>query len=75
MTIIRRLAVGLRYSLRDLEGYAMRTILGWGGASILGAIGWWLGARLGLAAAVLLSALGGGVGLYYGNRWFDDNLK
>jgi len=53
----------------------MRTLLGWISASLFGAVGWWLGGRLGLGAAVLLSAVAGGAGLYYGYRWFDQNLK
>ena len=53
----------------------MRTIIGWGAASLSGAIGWWLGAYAGLLAAVVVSAIAGGVGLYFGYRWFDQNLK
>ena len=53
----------------------MRNIIGWGGASVCGAVGWWLGAYAGLFAAVVVSALTGAVGLYYGYRWFDQNLK
>ena len=50
-------------------------IIGWGCASLLGALGWWLGAQLNLGAAVILGAIASGVGLYYGNKWFDDNLR
>lgn len=53
----------------------MRNILGWGGAWIGAAAGWWLGARVGLVSAVVLSAIAGGAGLYFGYRWFDRNLK
>ena len=52
----------------------MRTIIGWLCAFVAGSAGWWLGAHLALWVAVILSAIGGGVGLYYGYRWFDDNL-
>jgi hypothetical protein len=52
----------------------MRTIIGGLGAFIFGWAGWWLGAHLALWGAVILSAIGGGVGLYYGYRWFDENL-
>jgi hypothetical protein len=52
----------------------MRFIIGWGCASLLGAFGWWLGERVNLGVAVLLSAVAGAVGLYYGNKWFDNNL-
>jgi hypothetical protein len=54
---------------------SMRTIIGWLVATAFGAAGWWLGERVGLITAVVISGLAGGVGLYYGNRWFDQNLK
>ena len=47
---------------------------GWGTASLLGSLGWWLGAHVGLITAVFLSAIAGGVGLYFGYRWFAENL-
>lgn len=53
----------------------MRMIIGWLGAFLLGSAGWWLGARVGLVTAVIASAIAGGAGLYYGYRWFDQNLK
>jgi hypothetical protein len=53
----------------------MRTIIGWLSASLLGSAGWWLGARIGLGSAVVVSAIAGGFGLYLGFRWFDQNLK
>jgi hypothetical protein len=53
----------------------MRTIIGWLAATAFGGAGWWLGARVGLVTAVVISGLAGGVGLYYGYRWFDQNLK
>ncbi|HZF24964.1 MAG TPA: hypothetical protein VEZ88_01790 [Steroidobacteraceae bacterium] len=52
----------------------MRTIIGWLCAFVLGSAGWWLGAHLALWAAVIASAIGGAIGLYYGYRWFDENL-
>jgi hypothetical protein len=52
----------------------MRTIIGWLCASLLGSLGWWLGAHVALWMAVVLSAVSGGIGLYYGYRWFDANL-
>jgi hypothetical protein len=52
----------------------VRAIIGWGCASLLGAFGWWLGEHANLALAVILGATGTGVGLYYGRKWFDDNL-
>ena len=53
----------------------MRTLIGWSAAWIGGALGWWLGTHAGLPVAVVLSALAGSAGLYYGYRWFDQNLK
>jgi hypothetical protein len=43
-------------------------LLGWVGASVGGALGWWAGDRLGLFTAFVLSIAGTGVGLYAG-RW------
>jgi hypothetical protein len=31
-------------------------------------IGWWLGAKIGITSAVILSSIGTGIGLYYGRR-------
>ena len=52
----------------------MRTILGWGCATLAGSAGWWLGAKLNMVGAVVLGALSTAVGLYYGRRWFDEHL-
>jgi hypothetical protein len=52
----------------------MRAIIGWGCASLLGSFGWWLGHIVGIVLAMILGIVGTVVGLYYGNRWFDDNL-
>jgi len=53
----------------------MRNIIGWCAAWIGGALGWWLGAHAGFPVAVIFSALTGALGLYFGFRWFDQNLK
>ncbi|HQR47710.1 MAG TPA: hypothetical protein PL152_00155 [Steroidobacteraceae bacterium] len=53
----------------------MRSILGWLAAFIGGASGWWLGRHVGLGTAVVLSSLGTGAGMYFGYRWFDENLR
>jgi len=53
----------------------VRTIIGWLAAFLAGSLGWWLGARIGPGTGVFASAILGAVGLYYGYRWFDDNLK
>ncbi|HVH66416.1 MAG TPA: hypothetical protein VM716_00965 [Gemmatimonadales bacterium] len=38
------------------------------GASVGGAIGWWLGARIGVMTAFFVSMVGTGVGIYAGRR-------
>lgn len=53
----------------------MRTLIGWLSAWIAGMGGWWLGARIGFATAMMVSAVTGAIGLYAGFRWFDRNLK
>jgi hypothetical protein len=52
----------------------VRTIIGWLSALLCSAGGWWLGQLLGFGFAVICSAVAGGVGLYFGYRWFDQNL-
>lgn len=52
----------------------MRTLIGWGTATLCSGIGWWLGAHIGLGTAVVVSSIAGGFGLYGGYRWFDENL-
>jgi uncharacterized membrane protein YbhN (UPF0104 family) len=39
------------------------------GASVGGAIGWWLGARVGMMTAFVVSTFGTGVGVYAGRRF------
>jgi hypothetical protein len=46
----------------------MIKLLGWVGASLGGAVGWWAGDRIGLFAAFILSVVGTGAGIYLG-RW------
>ena len=53
----------------------MRGLIGWLGAFLAGWAGWWLGSKAGFPAAVILSALAAGAGMYLGFRWFDQNLK
>jgi len=52
----------------------MRTIFALTGTTALGWFGWWLGALWALPAAVVLGAVGSGVGLYWGRRLFDECL-
>jgi hypothetical protein len=53
----------------------VRSIIGWLGAFVLGSVGWWLGAKVGLGTGVVLGTIGSGGGLWAGFRWFDENLK
>jgi len=53
---------------------SMKRFLALVGASIGSMIGWWLGARVGLATAFLISTLGSGVGFYYGARFAREHL-
>jgi uncharacterized membrane protein YbhN (UPF0104 family) len=49
-------------------------LIGWVGATIGGSIGWWLGARVGIMTAFMVSAVGTGAGLYVARRYFSDYL-
>lgn len=52
----------------------MSKLLMWLGASLGGAIGWWLGARVGTMTAFVVSMVGTGVGIYAGRRLADSVL-
>jgi hypothetical protein len=41
------------------------------GSTIGGGIGWWLGDRLGMMTAFIVSMIGTGVGIYFGRRVAD----
>jgi hypothetical protein len=51
----------------------MSKLLGWVGATVGGAIGWWAGARAGMMTAFVLSMVGTGGGIYLG-RWVAGRL-
>ncbi len=51
----------------------MSKILTFLGASVGGAIGWWLGAPIGMMTAFIVSMLGTGVGMYAGH-WIAGRL-
>ena len=42
-------------------------MLGWTLCVVLGGVGWWLGAKVGLFTALVVSSIGSG-GLYVGRR-------
>lgn len=46
----------------------MTALLGWTGATVGSAIGWWVGAKYGVFTAFASSVVGTGVGLYVGRR-------
>ena len=43
------------------------------GATVGGAIGWWLGERAGIMTAFIVSTVGTGVGIYAG-RWLSEAI-
>jgi hypothetical protein len=44
-------------------------------ATMIGSYGgWFLGVKLGIFGAFMVSIVGGGVGLYLGKKWVADNL-
>jgi hypothetical protein len=49
----------------------MQKLLGFVGASVIGSVGWWAGARVGVMTGFFLSMVGTGVGLYAGRRIAD----
>ena len=46
----------------------MTKLLAFLGATILGWLGWWLGDRVGLMTAFVLSVVGTGLGIYLGRK-------
>ncbi|HEV8455264.1 MAG TPA: hypothetical protein VGQ24_10250 [Gemmatimonadales bacterium] len=49
----------------------MTKLLGFVGATVGSALGWWAGAPVGTMTAFMLSMLGMGVGLYLGRKLAD----
>ncbi len=47
----------------------MVKLFGFIGATLGGAIGWWVGARVGFMTAFFVSLVGTGAGVYFGRRW------
>jgi hypothetical protein len=45
------------------------------GSTVGGAIGWWLGARVGVMTAFVLSVVGTGCGMYAGARLAREHLS
>jgi hypothetical protein len=53
----------------------MVKLLGFVGATIGGYAGWWVGAKIGLMTAFLVSVVGTGVGMYYGAKFARDRAS
>ena len=53
---------------------AISRILWFLGATAGGAVGWWLGNLVGTMTAVILSALGTGVGIYLARRFSAEHF-
>ena len=49
----------------------MTKILGFVGATVGSAVGWWAGAPVGMMTAFMLSMVGTGVGIYAGRRFAE----
>jgi hypothetical protein len=49
----------------------MTKLLGFIGATIGSAIGWWIGAKVGIMTAVFVSAVGTGAGIYAARRFAE----
>jgi hypothetical protein len=49
-------------------GTALKKILGFVGATVGSAVGWWLGAHIGIMTAFMVSTVGTGAGIYAGIR-------
>lgn len=46
----------------------MRKLVTLTGSTVLSAVGWWLGNFVGLGTAIVVGAIGAGVGFYIGGR-------
>ncbi len=53
----------------------MGTLMALVGTTIGGALGWWLGARVGMMTAFMVSMVGTGVGLYAARRFVSTYLE
>ena len=57
-----------------MQGGIMRKIFSFIGTTVLGSIGWSLGAYIGICTAIVLSCIGSGFGMYWGYKLFDQWL-
>lgn len=56
------------------RGARVKRLLGLVGATVGSALGWWIGAHVGIMTAVIMSAIGTGVGLWAAVRLASDHL-
>lgn len=54
---------------------SMKGLLGMFGMTVGGMLGWWLGMRVGVVTAVVVSSVFSGLGLYYTRKWAEDYLE
>jgi len=59
---------------RAYSACPMRGIFATLGSFLVGSLGWAVGQCVGLGTAVVLSAIGSGVGIYWGRKLFDQWL-
>lgn len=67
------------YTSNELTGFLRKAagltkVVVFIGATLGGALGWWLGATLGVFTAFVLSIVGSGLGIYYSRRWVGKYL-
>jgi membrane protein YqaA with SNARE-associated domain len=55
-------------------GDVMGKVVTFIGATLGGAVGWWLGEGVGVMTAFLLSVLGTAAGIYAARRWLSEYL-
>ncbi len=56
------------------QGAQMRAAFSFIGTTVLGSVGWAIGAYIGIGTAIVLSCIGSGFGMYWGRRLFDQWL-
>lgn len=49
----------------------MRGMFSFIGTTVLGSVGWAIGAYVGMGTAIVLSCVGSGFGMYWGRKLFD----
>ena len=52
----------------------MSKLLWFVGATVGGALGWWLGALMGTMTAYILSTVGTGIGIYWARRYVAEHF-